>query len=81
MILDILLPGIDGYAICRDLRAAGIEGPFVALSSSAMAGQVERGIASGFDECLTKPISPAALAAAPRRMAAPCRGGRRTRPP
>lgn len=69
VILDIQLPGTDGYAVCRDLRAAGVNTPMVALSSAAMAEQVERGMASGFDAYLTKPISPAALRAAVRRFA------------
>lgn len=71
VILDIQLPGMDGYAICRDLRAAGLPGPIVALSSSAMPDQVERGEAAGFDTYLTKPISPAALRAAVKRFARP----------
>ena len=69
VILDIQLPGMDGYAICRGLRAAGVTGPIMALSSGAMADQVERGRAAGFDEYLTKPISPAALRTAVRRLA------------
>jgi hypothetical protein len=69
IILDIQLPGMDGHAVCRDIRAAGREGPILAVSSAAMADQVERGMASGFDAYLTKPISPAALRAAVRRFA------------
>ena len=65
-ILDIQLPGIDGYAICRDLRAAGVRSPILALSSAAMTDQIERGMASGFDRYLTKPISPSALREAVR---------------
>lgn len=68
VVLDIQLPGLDGYAVCRDLRAAGISGPIVALSSSAMAEQIERGRAAGFDDYLTKPISPNDLRAAVRRL-------------
>lgn len=67
VILDIQLPGLDGYAVCRDLRAAGVSGPVIALSSSAMPDQIERGMAAGFDAYLTKPISPVALRAAVRR--------------
>ncbi|MBU6423967.1 MAG: response regulator [Chloroflexota bacterium] len=66
VILDIQLPGMDGYAICRELRAAGVRSPILALSSAAMADQVERGMAAGFDRYLTKPISPAALRSAVR---------------
>lgn len=70
VILDIQLPGMDGYAICRDLRAAGIDRPIVAISSSAMAAQIEKGLAHGFDAYLTKPISPIALRSAVRRFTA-----------
>lgn len=69
ILLDIEMPGMDGYAVCRDLRASGREGPILAISAAAMADdQVERGMASGFDAYLTKPISPAALRAAVRRF-------------
>jgi CheY-like chemotaxis protein len=61
LILDIQLPGMDGYSICRELRGAGVRAPIMALSSAAMADQVTRGLSAGFDLYLTKPISPAAL--------------------
>ncbi len=67
LILDIQLPGMDGYAICRELRAAGVRSPILALSSAAMTDQVSRGIAEGFDAYLTKPISPTALREAVRK--------------
>ncbi len=66
VILDIQLPGMDGYAVCRELRAGGVRSPILALSSAAMADQVGRGMAAGFDRYLTKPISPAALRTAVR---------------
>jgi two-component system alkaline phosphatase synthesis response regulator PhoP len=69
IILDIQLPGLDGMSLCRELRAAGISRPIVALSSAAMPEQIERGMAVGFDAYLTKPISPPALRAAVRRFA------------
>lgn len=71
VILDVQLPGMDGIAIVRELRAADHRGAIVALSSSAMGDQVKRGLEAGFDEYLTKPISPADLRAAVRRLAAP----------
>ena len=61
IISDIDLPGIDGHTICRDLRAAGIAGPIIALTSHAGPEEVARGKASGFDLYLTKPIGPKAL--------------------
>jgi len=66
LILDIQMPGLDGHRVCRELRDAGIRGPIVALTSSAMPDQVQRGAESGFDAYLTKPISPAALRSAVR---------------
>lgn len=67
LILDIQLPGMDGYAICRDLRGAGVRAPILALTSAAMAEQIQRGRSAGFDDYLTKPISPSALREAVRR--------------
>ena len=37
VILDVQLPGMDGFAVVRELRAANVRGPIVAVSSSAMA--------------------------------------------
>lgn len=68
VILDIQLPGKDGIAVCRDLRQAGRTLPILALSSAAMADQVERGMDAGFDAYLTKPISPSALREAVRKI-------------
>lgn len=65
---DIDLPGMDGHAVCRDLRAGGLTCPIVAVT--AFAGQEEelRGRASGFDLYLTKPIGPKALREAVARF-------------
>jgi len=66
-LLDIQLPGLDGYALCRALRASGVDRPIIAVSSAAMADDIRRGAEAGFDEYLTKPIAPAAIRAAIRR--------------
>lgn len=66
VILDIQLPGMDGNDVCRDLRAAGLRSPILALSSAAMSDQIERGRSAGFDRYLTKPISPSDLRSAVR---------------
>ncbi len=68
ILLDIQLPGMSGDVVCRDLRAAGIASPILALTSAAMPDQVSRGSAAGFDAYLTKPISPSALREAARRF-------------
>jgi CheY-like chemotaxis protein len=61
ILLDIQMPELDGVAVCRELRLAGVTVPLLALSAAAMPEQIARGEAAGFDEYLTKPISPAAL--------------------
>lgn len=69
LVVDVQLPRLDGIALCRELRDAGITTPILAVSSAAMPEQIERGLAGGFDEYLTKPITPAALREAIRRYA------------
>jgi len=66
ILLDVQLPGMDGLSVCRDLRAAGISRPIVAVTASAMPEQIDRGLAAGFDAYLTKPLSPPALRSAVR---------------
>ena len=60
ILLDIQLPGMDGYAVARALRgnAALAEIPIVAVTSYAMAGDREKSLASGCDGYLEKPINP-----------------------
>lgn len=66
ILLDIQLPRRSGLEVCRDLRAAGIETPIVALSASVLRDEIARTIEAGFTEFLPKPISPAALRVAVR---------------
>jgi CheY-like chemotaxis protein len=61
IVLDIQMPRADGYTVCRALRASGIRGPIVALSSNALPEHIAAGGEAGFDAYLTKPITPAAL--------------------
>ena len=58
ILLDIQLPGIDGYEVLRRLRALPEtrDIPVVAVSANAMRSDLERGRAAGFDDYLTKPI-------------------------
>lgn len=69
ILLDIQLPGRDGAALCRELRAAGLVVPILAVSSAALPEQVASAMTAGFDEYLTKPISPAVLRGAVKRHA------------
>ena len=58
VLLDIQLPGRDGYALLQDLKA--IEGDHrwkvVALTAHAMPADRDRALAAGFDGYITKPI-------------------------
>lgn len=60
ILLDIQLPGMDGYQVARELQAiprvAGT--PVVAVTSFAMAGDRERALLEGFTDYLEKPLNP-----------------------
>ena len=60
VLLDIQLPGMDGYAVARALRAypALQAVPIVAVTSYAMAGDREKIMAAGCNGYLEKPINP-----------------------
>jgi PAS domain S-box-containing protein len=59
IILDIGLPGMDGYEALSRLRSSEDtkDIPVLALSANAMPTDIERGIAAGFTEYLTKPLN------------------------
>jgi CheY-like chemotaxis protein len=65
VICDIGLPGLDGYEVMRQLRAApGAAQPYaIALSGYGQQEDRARGLEAGFDEYLVKPIQPEALLA------------------
>jgi CheY-like chemotaxis protein/anti-sigma regulatory factor (Ser/Thr protein kinase) len=58
LVVDIALPGMDGYELCRRLRALpGLaRTPMVALSANAMAADRHSGRDAGFDHYFTKPL-------------------------
>jgi CheY-like chemotaxis protein len=60
ILCDLHLPGIDGYEVCRRLKAdrALRRIPLLAVTASAMAGDRDRGLATGFDGYIAKPIDP-----------------------
>lgn len=63
VVLDLMLPGEDGLAICRRLRAAGVKTPIIMLT--AKVDDVDRinGLDQGADDYLVKPFNPRELLA------------------
>jgi len=60
ILLDIQLPGMDGYAVARELRSipALAVVPMVAVTSYAMVGDKEKALAAGCRGYIEKPINP-----------------------
>jgi CheY-like chemotaxis protein len=63
VVLDVLMPRLDGLAVCRALRsqAETADLPIIILSTSVQATAVKEGLRAGADKYLFKPISPAEL--------------------
>lgn len=57
MLLDLLLPGMDGVTICKKLRAANIHTPILMLTAKGQINDKVEGLNSGADDYLTKPFA------------------------
>ncbi len=62
-VLDVVLPGLDGFAILEQARAAGISTPIVVLTARDAILDRVRGLRLGADDYLTKPFAFAELVA------------------
>ena len=62
-ILDIMLPGIDGFEVCRRLRAANKKIGIIMLTARTQEMDKVTGLMTGADDYVTKPFSPAELTA------------------
>jgi DNA-binding response OmpR family regulator len=62
VLLDIMLPGMDGFEVCRALRAKS-DVPVLILSARREDGDKIRGLGLGADDYIVKPFSPAELVA------------------
>jgi len=57
IVLDLMLPGLDGLAIARKLRACRNQTPVLMLTARDAPADIVRGLDSGADDYLTKPFS------------------------
>lgn len=69
VILDLGLPGIDGFETCRRLRGEGVWAPVLMLTARDAVEDRVRGLDDGADDYLTKPFSHAELLARLRALA------------
>jgi two-component system, OmpR family, response regulator len=63
IVLDVLLPDIDGFEVCRRLRARGDDVPIIFLTARDTSSDTVQGLALGGDDYVTKPFSVEALVA------------------
>src|SRR5260221_9414862 len=57
IVLDIMIPTMDGLTVARRLRSAGNRIPILMLTGLDAAGDIVRGLHAGADDYLTKPFS------------------------
>ena len=83
IVLDVMLPGMNGYRVCRTLRERGVWTPILMLTAKDGEWDEAEGLDTGADDYLVKPFSFAVLLARLRALAATAAGaprpGRRRR--
>lgn len=57
IVLDVMLPGRDGFSICRNLRASGLSTPIILLTAKGQEADRIRGLDLGADDYVTKPFA------------------------
>jgi two-component system OmpR family response regulator len=68
IVLDVMLPGIDGFEVCRRLRTEGVWAPILMLTARDSVRDRVAGLDGGADDYLTKPFSYAELLARLRAL-------------
>lgn len=63
ILLDVMLPGKDGFDVCRELRKAGVQTPIIMLTAKGQEAEKVLGLDLGADDYVTKPFSPKELRA------------------
>ena len=67
-LLDIMLPGIDGFEVCRRIRATNTKIGIIMLTARSQEMDKVTGLMTGADDYVTKPFSPAELTARVRSL-------------
>ena len=68
LILDIMLPDVDGFTVCRRIRALGLTTPILMLSARSLVDDRVKGLDTGADDYLTKPFDITELGARVRAL-------------
>jgi CheY-like chemotaxis protein len=58
LLVDVAMPGEDGYTFIRQMRADGLRHPVAALTAQAYETERVRALESGFDVHIQKPVAP-----------------------
>ena len=57
ILLDVMLPKVDGFDVCAELRRSGVTAPIILLTARAQEAEKILGLDSGADDYVTKPFS------------------------
>jgi two-component system alkaline phosphatase synthesis response regulator PhoP len=57
ILLDVMLPGMDGFEVCRELRRARVKTPIILLTAKTQEAEKVMGLELGADDYVTKPFS------------------------
>ena len=68
VVLDVMLPKLDGFEVCRRLRQAGVSTPVLVLTARDAVADRVQGLDAGADDYLTKPFAVAELLARVRAL-------------
>ena len=56
ILMDSMMPVMDGFEATKQLKKLGVKTPIVALSARTLKSEIDEGIAAGCEEYLTKPV-------------------------
>jgi len=63
VLLDIMLPGLDGIEVCKQIRKQSVRVPIVMLTAKSDTNDIVKGLEAGADDYMVKPFKPSELVA------------------